>query len=292
MPMSETLETGVAVAVPAALVVGGIMLAASLVRRLVASLDYESQEAFNDAARALPRVSSESLLQPSVASRDARRNARAALDRVRQASLSPAAAARVAALIEISAAPYAVENPESFTQSLRGLATVLPSEAGRTGRTLMETLRAGHGRVFVNGLARACTSAMEGIGFTTVETAASSFAEIRVIGTDARGCGLVAEIQVGDKGDPTLAAEVVGVHDGTCADIMEKFEQALAAQGVRYAPARRKPTGGIRQLRAAQEFVCRQVTRTSSAPAPAVADAQAGRGRTARLNRDRQRVRQ
>jgi hypothetical protein len=67
-----------------------------------------------------------------------------------------------------------------------------------------------------------------------------------------------------------MATEVVGISDGSCHAILDGFDRALEAQGVRAGPPRRKYTGGVCQLAAAQEFVRRKVRKSSPPPAQQV----------------------
>jgi hypothetical protein len=49
----------------------------------------------------------------------------------------------------------------------------------------------------------------------------------------------------------------VGLHDGSCNEILDRFDAALAAEGVRAGAPRRSFTGGVCELAAAREFVRR-----------------------------------
>lgn len=291
--MSELLTPVAVVAVPVALAVGGVMLAATLIRRLVASLDPRSQQAFAEAAQALPQVPSDVLRPPSLIKRDAREHIPAAVSRLERAKLPPAEKIRVSALLSLASAPYAIENPAAIERSFAALGDHRPlPEAFEASHALLDAVRAGHAHVFTQGLVQACTGALQKIGFAAVETASGPFNEVRIIGSDAQGRFLVAEIATGEDGDPALAAEVVGVRDGSCVAIMKSFEEALAAQGVRYAPGVRKPTGGVCQLRAAQEFVRRKVLRNPDAQPVTGDSAHDAQRRAQRLNVNRRKARQ
>jgi hypothetical protein len=128
------------------------------------------------------------------------------------------------------------------------------------------------------GLAAACQTASVEAGFPRVELLSLPGGLWQIQASDTLGRGLVSEIQTGSDGGLTLITEVAGVKDGSCQTVMEKFDAALADQGVISQPPRRKFTGGVAELAAAKAFLQRSAPRFAADRA----GQQAGRAR--RLN--------
>jgi len=73
-----------------------------------------------------------------------------------------------------------------------------------------------------------------------------------------------AEIR-SDRDHPTsLATEIIGSSDNTCNEILDAFNVALEAEGVKVGDRDRKFTGGILELDAAREFVNQRVKSKST----------------------------
>ena len=272
-------------AIPIGLAVGGAILTAALVRRLANSLEARNRKVFEETLRTLPRFSTDVLRPPSLVEEDARSNMKAAFSHIESLRLPPADAMRVSALLSLASAPYVIESPVMLEEPLKGLFSAKTlAETSEARKALTDVVRANHKEVFTRGLIKACTNAVRKIGFATVETSTGPLGEVRFIATDADGRSLVTEIQHRKNGDPSLAAEVVGVQDGSCHQILDAFEKALAEQRVQYVAPRRKPTGGVCQLEAAREFVKRRVARHSSTITTSVIDGHDAQRRAQRLN--------
>jgi hypothetical protein len=127
-------------------------------------------------------------------------------------------------------------------------------------------------------LVAACQSASVQAGFPKLELLSLPGDLFRVQASDALGRGLISEIHRDPAGALTLVTEVAGVKDGSCATMMNKFDEALASQGVLSQPPRRKFTGGVAELAAAKAFLKRTAPRLAAARNTKQAD------RTRRLN--------
>lgn len=286
--MSEVLVTpsvfGIA-ALPAGLLFGGVVLTAVLVRKMASSLESRSRKAFEDAVKTLPQLSVDVLRPPSLVEHDARLRMKTLHSQVEGLHLPPADQMRVSAMLSLVAGPYVVEKPMALEQPLAALLSATTvAETHEAQKALTETVRAGHQQLFTRGLTHACAKACEKIGFSDVETTLGPLGEVRVIATDSKGRSLVAEVQKAKNGDPALAAEVVGVRDGSCHEILDAFEKALAVQGVRYTAPRRRSTGGVCQLQAARDFIGKRVGRKAEAKPALVGDSHDGQRRAQRLN--------
>lgn len=257
--MSEVLVTPTVVgvsALPLGLLVGGSVLTIALVFKFVHAMETRSRQAFEEALRSMPRLDSSVLSAPSLVDRQARSQLKALAARLERLCVPPVEKVRLSALLRLASAPYVIEKPVVVEQRLAALMSAQSvREAISARRALTQTVRAGHQEAFTGAVARACSNAARQIGFGRIEVSTGRRGELRLVAQNDSGQALVAEIHAGAAGDPSLAAEVVGVRDGSCRQIMDAFERALAGQGVRYAPPRRSPTGGVCQLEAAKELL-------------------------------------
>jgi hypothetical protein len=160
---------------------------------------------------------------------------------------------QVSTLLAVSQAPCLVERPEVVTHHVETLVKAASlDEAAVAQRRLMETLEAGHQRVFLRSISDACAKAAQRIGFGTIEAKTCTSGELRVIATDAAGRSLVSEIRVDRRRDVHLETEVVG-GEGCCEQLLDRFDEALEAEGVRSGPRARRSTGGVCQLDGARD---------------------------------------
>jgi hypothetical protein len=110
---------------------------------------------------------------------------------------------------------------------------------------------------------------------------------LRVIATNDHNQSLVTEISSDREGYPAMETEVIGVVDGTCHNILDAFDVALEAEGVRAQKPKRSSTGGICQLASAKKFVQGKMQRAQLPARTGQAGQQATR-RARRLNDNRQ----
>jgi hypothetical protein len=263
--MSEVSESPSVLAIaalPAGLLFGGIVLTGVIVRKLSNSLDKKVQATFAEAMDAIPQHSAEVLRPLSLVEKDSHLHMKSALQKLERLRLPPAEQMRLSTLVSLAAGPYIANNLVSLDQPLAALLSAkTPEETANASAVLHQQVHAGHQQVFTRGLTHVCANAVRQIGFSSVETGMGPLGDVRLIGTDADGRSLVVEIQKGENGDPGLAAEVLGVRDGSCHKILDAFETALAEKGVRYTQPRRTATGGVCQLQAARDFLRRHVDR-------------------------------
>jgi len=172
-----------------------------------------------------------------------------------QQNLGLVEAAKLEALMTLQVAPYACA-PAILHAPLRALAEAKTTAQAQTASGhLIAIAENSHRQVLAHALVTASRNASLQAGFSKVDAAPGIDGSIRVIATDAAGRALVTEIRVDQHNDPCLVTEVVGVNDGSCVSIMDRFDRALEQQGVRTETAERKPTGGVCQLATAREVL-------------------------------------
>ena len=156
------------------------------------------------------------------------------------------------------------ESPEIIkTLNDFGCAETLEAADAAQAR-LMSELEVEHHRVLQESLVSACRNASSDAGFPVVETRTGPAGVVRVLAHDKAGRGLVTEIKASMHEELGLETEVLGVSDGTCHEILDRFDQALRKQGVHGSAPRRESMGTVCHLAAAREFVNQQVRPSST----------------------------
>ncbi len=170
-------------------------------------------------------------------------------------------AEKAAALLALSQAPLVVR-PGAVASQVERLMKASTAEAVRQAEgDLLRTVKSEHSHAVSEALAVSCRQASIAAGFVDVETTVGAWGALRVIATDAAGRALVTEIHRGDDTNaPSVETEVVGSTDGRCHGILDSFDAAMEAQGVRIdGTPKRKWTGGVCELSMARDFIRQRV---------------------------------
>ena len=171
--------------------------------------------------------------------------------------LAPLTALKLSVLSGIDAAGY-VGKPSDIATPLRALANAADVTAAEHARAeLFRTLQASHLDALLTTVARACTESSRSLAFNTVTIDATPDGLTRIVATDAAGRALVSEISVTGR-DVQVETEVVGVRDGSCTSLLDRYDAEMAAHGVQ-GDRTRRTTGGICQLNAARRMLNRLV---------------------------------
>ena len=118
------------------------------------------------------------------------------------------------------------------------------AEASADQRKLVQAAKASHQRVVLDALSVACEKASVESGFGRFEAIPSAFADTRrVVASDEAGRTLVSEVRANAAGGIDVSTEVVGITNGSCHAVLDRFGQALSIQGVKSDESRRKWTG-------------------------------------------------
>jgi len=174
----------------------------------------------------------------------------------------------------LASTPLYVSDAEQFrgrVETLRNSVTI--DDARAAGLALAEAALDGHHRLVTSGVQVAVRNAAMKTGFETIEALNSPLGGniIRLAATDALGRSIVTEIDARPERDLKIEAEVVGVTDNSCHQVLEDFYAALKEEGIEMSkPPRRKPTGGICELAATKAFLAKKLKpRRSRAAEPA-----------------------
>jgi hypothetical protein len=163
---------------------------------------------------------------------------------------------------------YVLEDASRLAAPLHALESAgTLRQARKASGDLLRAAEAEHCRLFNERLVAACTRASAVSGFANIVTRVDACGATRIVATSESGAALVTEIPPLGDADARMATELVGLYDGTCTEVMNRFDVALEAEGVRAAPPHRQFTGGVCELAAAREFVREQFDVQNSATA-------------------------
>ncbi|HAB17537.1 MAG TPA: hypothetical protein PLL77_14380 [Pyrinomonadaceae bacterium] len=172
---------------------------------------------------------------------------------------------------------YAVDSDQfrSRVDDLRNAATI--EQVRTAGLALAHAAVQDHHHLVTSGVQMAVQNAAVKIGFGKIEALNSPLGNniIRLAATDAIGRTIVTEMDVRPERDLKIEAEVIGVTDNTCHQILDEFYASLKDEGIEMStPPRRKPTGGICELAATKAFLAKKLspTRRSSSTVTTVHD--------------------
>ena len=152
------------------------------------------------------------------------------------------------ALRELAGSNYFVESAAGWRERVEVLQAATSEPMALAARqTLLDAVAASHRSVFARALTEACVRASAAAGYDRLDPATAGLC-LRVVARDGQGRALVSEIRPNAAGEFDLATEVVGVSDGSCHAILDRFELAIQQLGVESGPPERRATGGICQL--------------------------------------------
>lgn len=164
------------------------------------------------------------------------------------------ASAKHQILQSLAATPCLVTSANCVPSVQAFVSATTVEQAQATAAVLLESARAEHMKVTEQALSVACRAAAEDVGFRPVASAVAVDGTLRLLASDKDGRAMVTEIRSGADGMPSLETEVLGVGDGTCHGILDRFDEALARHGVRAGTPERRDTGGVCQLNASKEL--------------------------------------
>jgi hypothetical protein len=183
---------------------------------------------------------------------------------------------KLAALVDVSRTPLSPDHAEHVEREARAVLEAGTPREIRAGRLRLEAaLTESNCGVFAHSLALCCRRAALQLGFTPLggEEAGGGL-PLRVAATDASGRAIISEIRLESDGAVTLESETAGVTDGSCGELMERYDKLLEQEGVRSQPPRRRRTGGVLVMQAARRFMGTRLRSPAQRAAPAKAPQQ------------------
>lgn len=181
-----------------------------------------------------------------------------------QYRLTALESAKLETLMALQIIPYACE-PTDLQSSMRALMeAVTQTGAEKAAKQLFTSAERSHQATLTQALVTACGNASVEAGFPHLETTLGLDGATRVIATDSDGRALITEVRTDRDAEIQVETEVVGVTDGSCVNIMDRFDSALEKQGVRTHTPVRKATSGICELTAAKEFLKKMQPRVTT----------------------------
>jgi hypothetical protein len=179
--------------------------------------------------------------------------------KVAQQKLSALDASKVTTMATLAATPYRTTESAKIQQCVDQLVAASSAQQVQLfQQQLLQVLETSNQQILVQSLVNAVNQASTKTGFGQAKV--DNFqGKTRVIATNFNGQALVTEINTTDQ--VNIATEVIGVTDGSCNEILDRFEKALLEEGVvRDGTPERKFTGGVVDLDAAKDFIRSRVT--------------------------------
>jgi hypothetical protein len=242
------------------LAVGGAVLAAAAIAGGLRWLSSAGQRALAEATVRTDGLRADEIKSVKALRADLRLLMQNPLSDLPVASLSELESSKVRALGRLSSVPFFVSDGTTLEKSISLLgAARTPREVLSVENAVLNLLETGHNQILSQTVSSACGRASARIGFTDVQTDTGADGTIRVIGVDKAGRALITEISTDPDHNITIAAEVVGVQDGSCGALMDAFDEALSSEGVRRSAGQRKFTGGVCELAASKKFIRNKV---------------------------------
>ena len=185
---------------------------------------------------------------------------------ISQYGLSSVENAQVQAIATLNNTGYVIADQQQVLQSVQQILTASSvQQVNAAKQQCTQVLEANNQQALVQSLTIACQNASLKSGFSQITTQ-NRQGKTRIIAKNYTGQALVSEIDTSDQ--VQISTETVGISDGSCTEIIAKFEKALEEEGViRQGIPDRKFTGGICELASSQDFERNGITQkqTSSA---------------------------
>lgn len=155
----------------------------------------------------------------------------------KQQGLTTVEAKKASALAVLSELDYRMSESTAAIKHLEAaVAEEDEAQVNKALKSCFHELEVTHTRVFTSMLADVCAKASIASGFReiTVKPLKRSSGVV-VSAINETGQGLVSEINVDKKQQVNTKTEVIGIHDGSCAEVMNRFNEALRRLGVKYS---------------------------------------------------------
>jgi hypothetical protein len=144
----------------------------------------------------------------------------------------------------ISEMAYRIENKTAVCEKIVQVLSADKQIFKQSVESVMNEIQMQHGQVFTKEMVEIVSKASSEAGFKTLNVVIKNSIPV-ISAVDERGRGIVSEIRTDGKTQVVdLISEAIGMADGSCADAMQKFGDALNKYGVKYSDANRKWTGG------------------------------------------------
>lgn len=239
----------------APVVAGGAVMAITLGAALLKSLSKTAQKAYQS-------YSTGPLANPLQMKSKVSLSEQEPLQTSSLLSLSPIEKIKVSTLAALNNSGCLVEDTGLLMQKMRDLQSANNTlDVCKAQHALYSEMEKNHDQLFIKGLSIACEKASVKAGFASIETRKSlNDGTVRIIATDNYGRSIVSELSC-QNDQKQIVSEIIGVRDGSCKVIVNRFDEALKEEGIISLPPDRKFTGGVCETNAALEFMRRIVKR-------------------------------
>ena len=189
------------------------------------------------------------LSSPNMLHRSFRQSFTPRVDAFQKQGLSSIEAKKASALCALSELDFTVSKASvavnHFQAAFAADTETLVTESLRSG---FQELEHAHTKLFTSAVAHACARASVISGFPDVTIKPLPQSEcVLVIAKNQSGQGLVSEISVNKMQQINTATEVIGIHDGSCEGVINRFNAEIKRLGVKFSSDSTRPTRGTVQ---------------------------------------------
>jgi len=140
--------------------------------------------------------------------------------------------------------PFQITEPDKIKDKIIQLHRSDVSNVKTASNNLIKEVEKQHCSVFKKELSRIVSLASQEAGFKTINIRTNDLNPV-VVAINNEGKGIISEVKINDKSKQIdIISETVGITDGSCHDIMNKYSNSLKKYGVKFSTAERKITGG------------------------------------------------
>jgi len=159
--------------------------------------------------------------------------------------LSESEASKVALLMSAEQTPFLIKKQDSILEHINAIDwNGSPDKIKKALSTMMKAIDTEHTDIFFNQVAHAVKDASIETGFDRIRIYEKD-GNKRIVAENGKSQLLVNEIKKTDRGEVDIITETINIHDISCCDVMDKFDNALSKKGIDSEKPDRKNTGGI-----------------------------------------------
>jgi len=196
-----------------------------------------------------PAVTNTTIISPSMLRCGFKETFLPTLKRLEATGANPINARKAALLATLNIMDFKVAHNNVITENLKAMLQTKNMGTLNSGmKVVMNGLEAVHTDVFVKNITNACVIASQNTGFKNVEVKSVN-GKTEVIATNLQGQHLISEISVDTKTNQVSAnTETIGIMDGSCTQIINRFNDELKSMNIKIGKEKRTFTSGVCQM--------------------------------------------
>ncbi|HPR64229.1 MAG TPA: hypothetical protein PK014_08400 [Thermoanaerobaculia bacterium] len=129
--------------------------------------------------------------------------------------------------------------------------------------TLVSTMAESHTSLVRERMVESIEQASKAVGFPSVHIIQQNKGRVVIAAENASGQTMIHNVITGKTEQPRIESEVLGVHDNSCTEILNQFNEELNRQGVNlHRPDNRKSKGSVPVLQESKEYIAQKNKRS------------------------------